>query len=165
VGAREGTLSILVGGLAKDLERARPAFECLGKRVTHCGPSGAGQVMKACNQILGALNLVGVTEAMNLAVANGLDPQVMVDALSVGAGGSWALEKLGPRIARGDFAPGFMVTLIQKDLRIVQEIANGVGLPLLGTMVAQTLFAENEANGEEHLGTQVMYRAVGRRRR
>ncbi len=165
IGARDGTLSILVGGAVADLERARPVFTAMGKRITHCGPCGAGQIMKACNQILCALNLMGVTEALNLAVANGLNPQVMVDALGAGAGGSWALEKLGPRIVAQDFDPGFMVKLIQKDLRIVQEVAKAVGLPLAGTDVAQALFADNENHGEGNLGTQVMYRAVHRRRR
>jgi 3-hydroxyisobutyrate dehydrogenase len=165
VGAREGTLSILVGGETADLERARDVFGVLGKRITHCGPLGAGQTVKACNQVLCAMNMVGIVEALHLARANGIDQAVMLEALAPGAGGSWALEKLGPRIARGDFAPGFMVSLIQKDLRIVQEVAARVGLPLEGTALAQRLFADNEAHGEGSLGTQAMYRVLGRRAR
>jgi 3-hydroxyisobutyrate dehydrogenase-like beta-hydroxyacid dehydrogenase len=164
VGAREGTLSILVGGDAKDLERARPALEVLGKRITHCGPLGAGQTVKACNQILCALNMVGIVEALQLASSNGIDLPTMLGALSSGAGGSWALEKLGPRIAGGDFAPGFMVRLIQKDLRIVQSIAREAGLPLEGAALAQQYFADNEAHGEGALGTQAMYKALERRK-
>ena len=163
VGARDGTLSILVGGAAADLERARPVFQHLGKRITHCGPSGAGQTVKACNQILGALNLVGVVEALHLARANDVDLRVLLEALVPGAGGSWALEKLGPRIAAQDFAPGFMVRLIQKDLHIVEDMARTAGLPLEGVATAQAYFAENEAAGEGELGTQVMYRALARR--
>jgi 3-hydroxyisobutyrate dehydrogenase len=164
VGARDGTLSILVGGEARNLERARPVLEILGRRITHCGPVGAGQTVKACNQILCALNMVGVVEALHLANANGIDLPTMLEALIPGAGGSWALEKLGTRIAAGDFAPGFMVRLIQKDLRIVQAIAAAVGLPLEGTALAQRYFADNEAHDEGQLGTQAMYRALARRR-
>jgi 3-hydroxyisobutyrate dehydrogenase len=163
VGAREGTLSILVGGEKAALERAREVFEVMGKRITHCGPVGAGQTMKACNQILCAMNMIGIVEALHLARLGGIDQGLLVDALGPGAGGSWALEKLGPRIARGDFAPGFMVKLIQKDLRIVQDLARGLGLPLDGTALAQRNFADNETHGEGDLGTQAMYKVLGRR--
>jgi 3-hydroxyisobutyrate dehydrogenase len=164
VGAREGTLSILVGGEKADLERARELFNVLGKRITHCGPQGAGQTVKACNQILGAMNLLGIAEALHLARLSGIDQGLVVEALTPGAGGSWALEKLGPRIARGDFQPGFMVDLIQKDLRIVQDAARSLGLPLEGTALAQKLFSDNQARGEGRLGTQALYKAVERKR-
>ncbi|HYE98428.1 MAG TPA: NAD(P)-dependent oxidoreductase, partial [Planctomycetota bacterium] len=137
VGAREGTLSILVGGEAADVERAREVFQAMGKRITHCGPVGAGQTLKACNQILCALNMLGICEALHLAGKSGLNPALVVEALSSGAGGSWALEKLGARIVKGDFDPGFMVDLIQKDLRIVQDAAARAKVPLKGTAVAQ----------------------------
>ena len=163
VGAREGKLSILVGGEAADLEAAREVLSVMGTRITHCGPVGAGQVMKACNQILCALNMVGLVEALHLARLGGLDQKVMLEALGAGAGGSWALDKLGPRIAGGDFAPGFMIGLIQKDLRIVQDLARSLGLPLDGAALAQRAFADNEAHGESRLGTQAMYKALGRR--
>jgi 3-hydroxyisobutyrate dehydrogenase len=162
VGAREGTLSILVGGASADLERARPVFEAMGKRITHCGPRGAGQTVKACNQILCALNMVGIVEALHLARAGGIDQRILLEALGPGAGGSWALDKLGPRIAAGDFQPGFMIKLIQKDLRIVQGMAGAAGLPLEGTALAQRRFADNEAHGESDLGTQAMYRVLER---
>jgi 3-hydroxyisobutyrate dehydrogenase len=162
VGAREGTLSILVGGEADVLERVRGVLGAMGKRITLCGPAGAGQTVKACNQILCALNMVGIVEALHLARLGGVDQKLLVEALVPGAGGSWALEKLGPRIASGDFAPGFMVKLIQKDLRIVQDLARTVGLPLDGARLAQRYFADNEANGEGDLGTQAMYRALSR---
>jgi 3-hydroxyisobutyrate dehydrogenase len=165
VGAREGTLSILVGGEAVDLERARPVLSVLGKRITHCGPQGAGQTVKACNQILCALNMVGIVEALHLAGASGIPAATVLEALVPGAGGSWALDKLGPRIASGDFAPGFMVRLIQKDLRIVEEMAGQVGLPLAGTATATAYFQDNEAAGEGDLGTQAMYKVLARRSR
>ena len=162
VGAREGTLSILAGGAKADLERAREIFTVLGKRITHCGPQGAGQTVKACNQILCALNMMGICEALHLARLNGIDQTLVVEALSAGAGGSWALEKLGSRIAKADFNPGFMVDLIQKDLRIVQDAARRVGLPVEGTALAQRLFGDNQAQGEGRLGTQAMYKALER---
>jgi 3-hydroxyisobutyrate dehydrogenase len=163
VGAREGTLSILVGGDAGVLEQVRAVLGAMGKRITHCGASGAGQTLKACNQILCALNMVGIVEALHLARQGGLDQRVVLEALTAGAGGSWALEKLGPRIVAGDFAPGFMIKLIQKDLRIVQDLAAGLGLPLDGTALAQRAFADNEAHGESDLGTQAMYKSLSRK--
>ena len=162
VGAQKGTLSILVGGEKADLERAGEVFQVMGKRVTHCGPQGAGQTVKACNQILCALNMLGICESLHLARLNGIDQNVIVEALSAGAGGSWALENLGSRIARADFGPGFMVKLIQKDLRIVQDAAKAVGLSLEGTALTQRFFSENESKGEADLGTQAMYKALER---
>ena len=162
VGAQKGTLSILVGGEKADLDRANEVFEVMGKRVTHCGPQGAGQTVKACNQILCALNMVGICESLHLARLNGIDQKIIVEALSAGAGGSWALENLGSRIAQDDFDPGFMVKLIQKDLRIVQDTATSVSLTLEGTALSQRFFADNESNGEGELGTQAMYKAVER---
>jgi 3-hydroxyisobutyrate dehydrogenase len=163
IGAREGTLSILVGGEKADLERAREVFNVMGKRITHCGPQGAGQTVKACNQILCAMNMMGIVEALHLAKLSNIDQSLVVEALSAGAGGSWALEKLGSRIAKGDFNPGFYVDLIQKDLRIVQDAAKKLGLPLQGTALTQTLFEDNQKSGEGKLGTQAMYKAVERR--
>lgn len=160
VGAQKGTLSILVGGEKADLERAREVFGALGHRITHCGPQGAGQIVKASNQALCALNMIGVVEALTLAKAHGVDPALVVEALSAGAGGSWCLANLGARIAKGDFAPGFMVDLIQKDLRIVQQAAPR---PFDGTALAQKLFADNQAHGEGRLGTQAMFKVLERR--
>ena len=162
VGAREGTLSILVGGEKEDLEKAREIFNAMGKRITHCGAQGAGQTVKACNQILCALNMVGISEALHLAKRSGIEPALVVEALTPGAGGSWALEKLGPRIARGDFDPGFMVDLIQKDLRIVQAAAERLGVPIKGVGVAQAYFADNQSKGEGRLGTQALFKAIER---
>jgi len=162
VGAREGTLSILVGGDAAVLEKVRDVLGAMGKRITLCGPQGAGQTVKACNQVLCAMNMLGTVEALHLARLGGIDLGVLLDALIPGAGGSWTLEKLGTRIVRGDFAPGFMVKLLQKDLRIVQAEAKSLGLSLRGTALAQEYFADNEARGEGSLGTQAMYKVLGR---
>jgi 3-hydroxyisobutyrate dehydrogenase len=162
VGAREGTLSILVGGDEVALMRAREIFAVLGRRVTHCGGQGAGQTMKACNQVLVAVNLMAVVEAFGLAQRNGLPLQSVVDALSGGAGNSFALERLGPRIAAGDFGPGFSVRLLQKDLRIVQSLAVVTTGRLEGVASAQDYFSENERAGETELGIQAMFRAFER---
>lgn len=163
VGAQKGTLTIMVGGDEADFQRVRGVFEPLGKRITHMGPAGSGQATKACNQILCALNMVGIVEALHLARASGIERSLVVEALTPGAGGSWALDKLGSRIAKDDFAPGFMVDLILKDLRIVQDAAGRLGLPLEGTALAQKLFGDNQKSGEGRLGTQAMYKALERR--
>jgi 3-hydroxyisobutyrate dehydrogenase len=162
VGARSGTLSILVGGERSDLERANDVFAVLGKRVTHCGPLGSGQVMKACNQILCAVNMVGICEALLLAHRSGLDQALLVEALKAGAGGSWALEHLGGRIARGDFAPGFMVDLLCKDLRIVDGMAERLDLPLRAQELARELFGLTQKLGGGRLGTQAVYATLER---
>lgn len=160
--ARDGTLSILVGGEAADLERVRDVLSILGNRITHFGPQGAGQIAKACNQILCAVNMVGIVEALHLARLSGLDQKAVVEALVPGAGGSWALERFGPQIVKGDFEPGGRIGLMLKDLGIVEETARELGLPVEGAMVAKRRFTENRDHGEADLGTQAMYRAVER---
>lgn len=163
VGARNATLTIMVGGDAASFERVRPILELLGKKIVHIGPSGAGQMLKACNQILCALNILGVSEAFTLAESSGISVDTVIDVLGGGAGGSWALANYGPRIARNDFAPGFMIKLQQKDLRIVQEAAHAAAVALPGTALAQQLFRAVEAlpSGGD-LGTQAMIQAVRR---
>lgn len=163
VGARNATLTIMVGGPAEALERVRPLLDCVGKRIVHVGPSGAGQALKACNQVLCAANMIGVCEALLLARRSGLDLNHALDTLGSGAGGSWAWTNLGRRIIDGDLKPAFMIRLIQKDLRIVQDAAQRAGLPLPGTALAQQLFRAVEAEpGGGALGTQAMIRAYER---
>jgi 3-hydroxyisobutyrate dehydrogenase len=162
VRAREGTLSILVGGDKGDLEKVRDVLSVLGNRITHLGPLGAGQTAKACNQILCAVNMMGIVEAIHLARLGGLNPAALVEALVPGAGGSWALERFGPQIVAGDFAPGGRIELMLKDLGIVDDIAREVGLPLTGATAAKRLFQDNKSHGEADLGTQAMYKSVER---
>jgi len=160
VGARNATLTIMVGGDAGAFQRVRPVLEKLGRRIAHVGPSGSGQMLKACNQVLCAVNMIAVCEALLLARRSGLDVNLTIETLASGAGGSWALRNLGPRIAAGDLNPGFMIRLIQKDLRIVQAAAEALHLPLPGTALAQQLFRAVEAEpGGGRLGTQAMIRA------
>ena len=160
VGAREGTLSIMVGGDARAYESVLPVLKAVGRRITHVGPSGQGQLAKACNQILCALNLLGVCEAMALARKGGLDLSTLLDCTTAGAGGSWALEHLGPRIAAGDMEPGFMIDLITKDLAIVCEEGRLEELPLLGTRLVAELFEAAGRMGHGRAGTQALSRVI-----
>ena len=160
--AREGTLSILVGGDKGDLEKVRDILSVLGNRISHLGPLGSGQTAKACNQILCAVNMLGIVEAIHLARLGGLDLEKLVEALVPGAGGSWALERFGPQIVKGDFAPGGRIALMLKDLGIIEDLSRELGLPLAGATAAKRYFQDNKANGEVDLGTQAMFKAVER---
>jgi 3-hydroxyisobutyrate dehydrogenase len=159
IGAINGTLTIMVGGETSDYERAVPLFEAMGKTVTHVGPSGSGQSTKLCNQCLVAINLVAVCEALLLAKKSGLDLQKSFRVLTGGAANSFQLEKLGPRIAEGDHVPGFMIKLLQKDLRLVVEAAAEGELPIPATVFAQQMFSAVAAEGGGELGTQGVIRA------
>ncbi|HEV8633777.1 MAG TPA: NAD(P)-dependent oxidoreductase [Chloroflexota bacterium] len=161
-GAREGTLSIMVGGEPGDLDAVRPVLEALGRRIVHCGPSGMGQTVKLCNQVAGAGTLMAVCEALLLAAKAGADVGKVIEALSGGAARSWMLENLAPRIAGRDFAPGFMVRLMQKDLRLVQGLAAECGAPLAGAGLAQALLRAVEAHGGGDHGIQAMATALER---
>jgi len=162
IGAINGTLTIMCGGDEAAFQSAEPLFDAMGSRWTHVGPSGAGQSVKACNQVLCAINMVATCEALSLAKAMNLELDKMLQVVTGGAGNSWALEKLGTRIAKGDFDPGFMVRLIQKDLRIVMDSSNNENLALPGTSLAAELFKSAAALGCENLGTQAMMKAYER---
>jgi 3-hydroxyisobutyrate dehydrogenase len=161
-GAEAGTLSIMVGGAEADVARARPVFEVLGKRTVHGGVVGSGQLMKMCNQIVCAVNLLAVCEAVVLARRMDLDAGRMLEAISGGAAGSWALDNLGPRMLRRDFAPMFMIDLQQKDLRIALEAARKRALPLPGTSLVSQLLTANQAMGEGGEGTQALVKTIER---
>lgn len=163
IGARNATLTIMVGADAADFEAARPLLECVGKSIVHVGSVGSGQALKACNQILCAINLIGVSEALMLAQRSGLDLEQAIGTLAHGAGGSWAWSELGKRVVAGDLQPAFMIKLMQKDLRIAQEAARAQHLPLFGTSLAQQLFHSVESHpGGSDLGTQAMIEAYRR---
>ncbi len=159
-GAIDGTLSIMVGGPAEALERVRPVFEALGRTVTHCGPAGAGQTVKLCNQIAVCLNNLAMAEALVLCQRSGVDPSTMLAAITEGAAGSWQLSNLGPRIVQRDFAPGFKVGLQQKDLRLALEAAGELRVPLAGTALVHQLFAAVESAHGPDVGTQALVRAI-----
>ena len=159
-GAKAGTLSIMVGGEAEVLERCRPILEAMGQTITHCGPNGAGQTVKLCNQVAIAGALLGVCEALALTQKSGVDAERMLAAISAGAAGSWQLSNLGPRIAGRDFAPGFMIRLMQKDLRLALEAADDVLQPLPNTSLVHQLYYQLQAQGAGDDGTQALARVV-----
>lgn len=160
VGARNATLTIMVGGDAQALERVRPLLQTLGKTITHCGDSGAGQITKLVNQVLVLGTLNAVCEAMALIRKSGLDPTTTLNAVGAGAAKSWQLENLGPRIAAGDYAPGFMIDLAQKDLKLVLDYAAELNLALPQIALVRQLYASVQAMGGGRLGTQALYRAI-----
>jgi 3-hydroxyisobutyrate dehydrogenase len=155
-GAKEGTLSIMVGGEVDAFERVKPLLEHLGRSVVHLGPAGSGQICKACNQVAVAGTLLAVCEAMALARRCGLDLQQMIRVVGQGAGGSWQMNQLGPKIADGDHAPGFMVDLVLKDLAIVQQTARQKHLPLTATALVESYFRAVAASGGGKQGTQAL---------
>lgn len=160
VGAKNGTLSIMVGGDAQAFERCMPVFNAVGKRIVRIGDAGAGQVCKACNQIAVLTTLAGVCEALAFGAKQGIDLAKMIDVVGAGAGGSWQLANLGPKILAGDLQPAFMIDLALKDLRIVADNAQASGLPLTAVTQAQQYLEEVKAAGGGTLGTQAMIRAL-----
>lgn len=162
VGAKKGTLAIMVGGEREAFERARPLLEVMGQSITHCGPVGCGQLTKLCNQILVSGNLLAVSEALAFARKSGLDTGIMVDAVKGGAAGSWQLSNLAPRIVGRDFSPGFMVDLVQKDLRIILAMAESVGATLPATALVHQLFRSSQVQGDGSQGTQSLAKVLER---
>jgi 3-hydroxyisobutyrate dehydrogenase len=162
VGARNATLAIMAGGERQAFDRIRPILEAMGKHVTYCGLSGSGQVAKLCNQILVTVTMLGVSEALVFARKNGLDPSVMIEAVKDGAAGSWQLSNLAPKVVARDFAPGFMIDLVQKDLRILLRSAAAVAVPLPAASLVHQLFLAEQARGEGGAGTQALARVLER---
>ncbi len=160
VGARNGTLSIMVGGPAEEFATIEPLLRHMGKTITHCGPSGTGQLTKLVNQILVSVTNLAVSEALVFAKNNGLDAEKTVSALAGGAAGSWQLQNLGPRMLKGDFAPGFTIDLQQKDLRLVIEAAVQAKTPLPALALVHQLFTSAQAAGRGADGTQALFTVI-----
>jgi 3-hydroxyisobutyrate dehydrogenase len=158
IGAREARLVIMVGGDAAAFERAQPIFAVIGKNVALQGPAGSGQHCKMANQIACAVGMVAWVEALAYAKRAGLDPSKVHGSISGGAAGSWALTNLGPRALSGDFAPGFYVKHIRKDIGIAVAAADEMGLELPGLECARRLYDQVASKGWEEFGTQVLYR-------
>jgi 3-hydroxyisobutyrate dehydrogenase len=161
-GAKNGTLTIMVGGEPTDFEECKPLLEILGKKIFLCGPVGSGQAVKLCNQALCAVHMVALCEAMQIAKLQGIDPNLMIEVCGTGAAGSWALSNLGPQIVESDFAPGFMIKHMLKDLRLVQESITPSGQDLPGVQLANHLFKvtkELDGGTAGEQGTQAMLRA------
>jgi 2-hydroxy-3-oxopropionate reductase len=146
VGAQEARLSIMVGGDAEAFERAKPIFELLGT-PTLCGPSGAGQTVKACNQIQVALNFIGMAEALVLGAKAGVEPEIIIKVLGAGYAQTRVMDVRGPRIVEGDYTPGFRSRFHYKDLNIIRETARAYGASLPASALAHELFTSMIANG------------------
>jgi 3-hydroxyisobutyrate dehydrogenase len=161
-GAAKGTLSIMVGGEAGDVERARPFFEAMGKAITHVGPLGSGQKVKLVNQILVVVNALAVSEALVFAQAGGLDLEKTLQAVIPGAAGSWMLANRGPQVIERDWRPGFTIDLQQKDLRLVMEAADELGAPVVGTSLVFNLYRTLQAEGLGAEGNHALVKALER---
>ncbi|GIK63171.1 MAG: tartronate semialdehyde reductase [Chloroflexota bacterium] len=159
-GAAKGTLAIMVGGEADQLERAMPYFKAMGKTITHVGGHGAGQMVKLFNQILVVINCLAVSEALLFAQAGGLDLQKAIDAVSQGAAGSWMLSNRGPQAIQRDWRPGFTIDLQQKDVRLILEAADQLGIPALGTNLIFNLYRTLQARGLGHEGNHALVKAL-----
>jgi 3-hydroxyisobutyrate dehydrogenase len=160
VGAREATLSIMVGGAEEDVALARPLLEIMGRQVVHQGGPGAGQHTKMVNQILIASNMIGVCEGLLYAARAGLDPNRVIESVSSGAAGSWSISNLGPRMLRRDFEPGFIVEHFIKDLGIALDEAARMGLAVPGLALARQLYEAVRAQGHGRRGTQALLLAL-----
>ena len=160
VGARDGTLSIMVGSDLEAFDRVRPYFEVLGKTIVRQGPPGCGQHTKMVNQTLIATNMIGMCEGLLYAQKAGLDPEGVLASVGGGAAGSWSVANLAPRILRGDFDPGFYVEHFIKDLGIALEEAHRLELSLPGLALAKQLYEAVRAQGHGRSGTQALYLAL-----
>jgi len=159
-GAARGTLSIMVGGDEPDVARARPVFEAMGKTITHVGARGSGQTVKLVNQILVVGNTLAMCEALLLAQAGGVDLQKAYEAVSPGAAGSWMFTNRAPQILRRDWKPGFTINLQQKDVRLVLQTADELGVPLPATSLIFNLYRTLQARGLGEEGNHGLIKAL-----
>lgn len=140
IGAREGTLTIMVGGPAEALEKVMPVFQAMGKKITHIGPAGTGQIAKAANQIMVAAQMVAMGELLIFAQKAGADPQKVIEAIKGGAAQCWTLDVKPPRLFAGNRKPGFKARMQAKDLNIVIDSAREFGAPVPATALATQLY-------------------------
>jgi 3-hydroxyisobutyrate dehydrogenase len=161
VGARGGTLSIMIGGDAAAVEQLEPLWQVMGSKWIRQGDAGAGQHAKMVNQTLVAAGMIGICEALLYARRAGLDLNKAIESTVSGAATSWALANLAPRIVRGDFAPGFYVEHFLKDLGIILEECRRMNLELPGVALAERLYKEAAALGHSRSGTQSLAKING----
>ncbi len=161
-GARDGTLSVMLGGDAADVALASRILAPCAARLTHVGPLGAGQAAKLVNQILVVVNMLAVSEALVFAAAHRLDLERTLDAVAGGAAGSWMLANRGPQVIADDWRPGFTVDLQLKDLRLVREAAAQAGVPLIATSLVDQLYTMLQAEGAGAEGNHALIKAVER---
>lgn len=160
IGAKNATLSIMVGGEESAFNRVLPLLAHMGKTITYCGPSGSGQLTKLVNQILVSVTNLAVCEALAFAEKSGVDPQKTLAAVSGGAAGSWQLSNLGPKMIAGDFRPGFMIKLQHKDLRLAIAAAREAGIDLPALDLVYKLFDLGLRNARGDEGTQALFAVV-----
>ncbi|MEO8715003.1 MAG: 2-hydroxy-3-oxopropionate reductase [Acetobacteraceae bacterium] len=161
VGAEQGSLTIMVGGPEAAFARAKPLFEAMGKNITHVGAmNGAGQTCKVANQIIVAINIQAVAEALVFAAKAGADPVKVRQAISGGFAASRVLELHGERMIKGNFDPGFRIRLHQKDLNLALSSARSIGVALPGTAIVQQMFASCTAWGGEDADHSALVQAV-----
>ena len=160
IGAKNAALSIMIGGDDDAVAAVNPLFNIMGKTVVHQGPAGSGQHTKMVNQILVGAGMIGVCESMLYALKSGLDLQTVLESVSSGAAGSWALSNLGPRIIEGNFDPGFFVEHFVKDLNIAFHESNRMGLKLRGLELVRELYMELEQAGFGKLGTHALQKTL-----
>lgn len=153
-----GKLAIMAGGREEAFRRVRPVLECLGSTIEYTGPAGNGQKTKMVNQVAGSLSLLAMVESLRVAKAAGLDLEKTLRVVSQGAAGSWMMSNLGPRVIRGDFAPGFRIRLHQKDLRLATELIQELGLDCPGSALSYDLFTRALEKGLGEDGNQGLWR-------
>ncbi|MBT9160282.1 MAG: NAD(P)-dependent oxidoreductase [Dehalococcoidia bacterium] len=161
-GARNATLSIMVGGDEKTFNAAKPILEKLGKTIILQGGPGAGQHTKMCNQIQVAGTMIGMAEALIYGAKAGLDPETMLRSISGGAAGCWSLDNLAPRVLRGDMEPGFLVDHFVKDMNVALEEAQRMQISLPGLALVHQLYVSVQYLGGGRKGTQALYLALQR---
>lgn len=161
LGAKNATLSIMVGGDASTLEKIEPLFKLMGKSIVLEGSAGAGQHTKMANQIQIAGTMVGLCEALAYSKAAGLDLETMVATISKGAAGCFSLDSYAPRIIKGDYAPGFIVEHFVKDMKIAIEESHRMGLKLKGLELVESMYEELCKKGYGRCGTQALVKVIG----
>ena len=163
IGARDGTLTIMVGGNAEALEKVMPVFKAMGKTVTHVGESGAGQVAKAANQIMVAAQMVAMGELLVFAKKAGVDPRKVVDAIKGGAAQCWTLDVKPPRLFDGNRNPGFKARMQLKDLKIILDTAKEYDVPIPSTMENAELFQQMVDSGMGELDNSAVVGVIEER--
>lgn len=162
IGAKNGTLTIMVGGDADGFERATPYLRAMGTTLNHVGASGAGQTVKLCNQLICGINIQAICEALALARAWDINLPQMREVLLGGSAASWMLDKLGPAMIEGDTSAGFRIDLMMKDLRLVLEAAQKHPVPLPATALVASQYQNAQAYGEGANGNQALFKVYDR---
>lgn len=162
VGAESASLTIMAGGDAQAFELARPVLQAMGTTITHVGQGGAGQTLKLCNQLICGINIQAICEALALARASGVDLDVLRQVLMGGSAASWMLDKLGPSMITRDTQAGFRIDLMLKDLKLVQELAFDLSVPLPATSLVATQYLDARVHGEGGSGNQALFAVYDR---